>query len=55
MGELFEATRKRGLIIGRGGVTNAFRFTPPLVMQKSHVDEAIQILDASIAEAMETM
>ena len=53
MSELFEATRKRGLLIGAGGVGNAFRFTPPLVAQKEHVNQALEILDEAIAEVME--
>jgi 4-aminobutyrate aminotransferase-like enzyme len=51
--ELFEQTRERGLLIGAGGVGNAFRFTPPLVAQKEHIDQAMQILDESIAAVME--
>lgn len=53
--QLFEETRKRGLLIGAGGVKNAFRFTPPLVCQKEHVEEAMEILDASIAAALEVV
>ena len=53
MAELFEATRKRGLLIGSGGTGNAFRFTPPLIAQKAHVEEALEILDHAIAEVQE--
>jgi 4-aminobutyrate aminotransferase len=53
MTELFEATRKRGLLIGSGGTGNAFRFTPPLITQKGHVEEALEILDHAIAEVQE--
>jgi 4-aminobutyrate aminotransferase-like enzyme len=52
--ELFEATRRRGLLIGSGGTGNAFRFTPSLVTQKEHVAEAMDILDHAIAEVQET-
>jgi 4-aminobutyrate aminotransferase-like enzyme len=52
---LFEATRKRGLLIGSGGTGNAFRFTPPLITQKAHVEEALEILDHAIAEVQETV
>jgi alanine-glyoxylate transaminase/(R)-3-amino-2-methylpropionate-pyruvate transaminase len=55
MTELFEATRKRGLLIGSGGTGNAFRFTPPLITQKAHVEEALEILDHAIAEVQETV
>lgn len=50
MTALFEATRKRGLLIGKGGAENAFRFTPPLLVSKKHVDKALEILDEAIAE-----
>jgi 4-aminobutyrate aminotransferase len=53
--ELFEATRKRGLLIGAGGVGNAFRFTPPLVARREHINQALEILDAAFAEVMETV
>lgn len=51
--QLFEETRERGLLIGAGGAKNAPRFTPPLIVQKEHVDQAMEILDASIAAALE--
>jgi 4-aminobutyrate aminotransferase len=50
---LFEASRRRGLLIGSGGTGNAFRFTPPLVTQKEHVEEALEILDHAMAEVQE--
>jgi len=53
MAELFEQTRERGLLIGAGGVGNAFRFTPPLVVQKEHINQALEILDEAIAAVME--
>ena len=49
MTEMFEETRKRGLLIGKGGLGNAFRLTPPLVAQREHVDEALAIIDESLA------
>jgi 4-aminobutyrate aminotransferase len=55
MTEVFEETKDRGLLIGAGGVKSAFRFTPPLICQKEHVDRAMEILDASIAAALETV
>ena len=45
----------RGQAFGAGGVGNAFRFTPPLVAQKEHVNQALEILDEAIAEVMETV
>jgi len=52
MTELFEETKKRGLLIGKGGLGHAFRFTPPLILQKEHVNEALEKLDDSIAAVM---
>ena len=52
MTQLFEETKKHGLLIGKGGLGNAFRFTPPLVAKKEHVTEAIDKLDKSIAAVM---
>jgi 4-aminobutyrate aminotransferase-like enzyme len=50
---LFEETRKRGLLIGKGGLAgNAIRISPPLTVTASDVDEALSILRASF-EAME--
>jgi alanine-glyoxylate transaminase/(R)-3-amino-2-methylpropionate-pyruvate transaminase len=47
---LFEETRKRGLLIGKGGLYgNAIRISPPLVVNKSEVEEALKILDDSFA------
>jgi 4-aminobutyrate aminotransferase-like enzyme len=48
---LFEATKRRGLLIGKGGLHgNVVRITPPLNITKSDVDEAIRILDEALAE-----
>jgi 4-aminobutyrate aminotransferase-like enzyme len=55
MSELFEATRKRGLLIGAGGVGNAFRFTPPLVARTEHINQALELLDEALADVMETV
>ncbi|MCH7497490.1 MAG: aspartate aminotransferase family protein [Candidatus Marinimicrobia bacterium] len=47
---LLEETRKRGLLIGRGGLYgNAVRISPPLNITRDEVDEAVGILDASFA------
>ena len=51
---LFEETRKRGLLIGKGGLYgNVLRIAPPLVATKEHVDEALAILDHSFAQVQE--
>jgi len=48
---LFEATRKRGLLIGKGGLyANAVRIAPPMTVTRGEVEEAVQILEASLAE-----
>jgi 4-aminobutyrate aminotransferase len=48
---VFEATKKRGLLIGKGGLYgNVIRITPPLNISKADVDEAVRILDEAFAE-----
>jgi 4-aminobutyrate aminotransferase len=52
---LFEATRERGLLIGKGGIYgNTVRLTPPLIASKNDVDQALEILDYAFAEVQET-
>jgi alanine-glyoxylate transaminase/(R)-3-amino-2-methylpropionate-pyruvate transaminase len=47
---LLEETRKRGLLIGRGGLHgNVLRVAPPLVVSKRDVDDALTILRESFA------
>lgn len=47
---LFEETKKRGLLIGKGGLYgNAVRIAPPLTVSSTQVDEALAILEASFA------
>jgi 4-aminobutyrate aminotransferase-like enzyme len=47
---LFEETKKRGLLIGKGGLYgNCIRISPPLVVSKSEVEEALRIFDESFA------
>ena len=49
---LFEATRERGLLIGKGGLlNNVLRLSPPLVVEESEVDDALGILDQAFAAA----
>jgi alanine-glyoxylate transaminase/(R)-3-amino-2-methylpropionate-pyruvate transaminase len=51
---LFEATRERGLLIGKGGLYgNALRIAPPLVATKDDVDQALETLDYTFAEVQE--
>lgn len=54
VGFLFEETRQRGLLIGKGGLYgNVLRIAPPLTATKEHVAEALEILDHAIAQVQE--
>jgi 4-aminobutyrate aminotransferase-like enzyme len=45
---LFEETKKRGLLIGKGGLYgNVLRISPPLIVNAAEIDEAIGKLDES--------
>ena len=47
---LLEETRKRGLLIGKGGLTgNTLRLGPPLVITADEVTEALRILGEAFA------
>ncbi len=47
---LFEETKKRGLLIGKGGLYgNVIRISPPLIVSAAEVDDALKILDESLA------
>jgi alanine-glyoxylate transaminase / (R)-3-amino-2-methylpropionate-pyruvate transaminase len=47
---VFEETKKRGLLIGKGGLFgNVFRISPPLTVSAAEVDEALTKLDESFA------
>jgi alanine-glyoxylate transaminase/(R)-3-amino-2-methylpropionate-pyruvate transaminase len=51
---LFEATRQRGLLIGKGGLYgNTVRITPPLIASQQDVEQALDILDHAFAEVQE--
>ncbi len=51
---LFEATKARGLLIGKGGAYgNVVRISPPLTATQEHVEEALAILDAAFSEVQE--
>ncbi len=54
--QLFEETRSRGLLIGKGGLYgNVVRISPPLTAQKDDVDLALELLDLALAEVHETL
>ena len=49
--QLLERTREHGLLIGKGGLYgNVIRLSPMLNIGKADVDEAVRILDQSLAE-----
>ena len=53
--QIFEQTRARGLLIGKGGLyNNVLRIAPPLTATDEHVDEALEILDYAFAHVQES-
>jgi 4-aminobutyrate aminotransferase len=47
---VFEETRKRGVLIGKGGLYgNVIRLGPPLIASTSDIDELVAALDAAFA------
>jgi 4-aminobutyrate aminotransferase-like enzyme len=49
---VMDAAKERGLIVGKGGLhANTLRICPPLIVTKSDVDVAIDILDGAIGSA----
>ena len=48
--KLFEETKKRGLLIGKGGLYgNVFRIAPPMSVNESQIKDALKIIDDSFA------
>ncbi|MBL8150545.1 MAG: aspartate aminotransferase family protein [Blastocatellia bacterium] len=48
--KVFEETRKRGVLIGKGGLYgNIIRLGPPLIASKSDIDELVSALDAAFS------
>ncbi|MBS7656092.1 aspartate aminotransferase family protein [Candidatus Bathyarchaeota archaeon] len=51
-GKIRDLCRKKGLLIGSGGVKGCtLRIQPPLVIKKEQIDKALNILEESIKEA----
>ena len=49
--QLFENTKKRGLLIGKGGLYgNVVRISPPMTVDEATIDEAIKILDQAFGD-----
>jgi 4-aminobutyrate aminotransferase len=48
--QVFEETRRRGVLIGKGGLKgNVIRLGPPLIASKSDIDELIAALDGAFS------
>lgn len=49
--QLFEATRQRGLLIGKGGLYgNVVRISPPMTATWQDVEKALDLLDSALGE-----
>ena len=54
--ELLEATRRRGLLIGKGGLYgNVLRIAPPLSITETEAAEGLDILEAAVDEVAATL
>ena len=52
--QFFEATKKEGLLIGRGGLWgNVVRIAPPLNVTKSEIEEGLKAMDAAFSSFAE--
>ncbi|MBE8182083.1 MAG: aspartate aminotransferase family protein [Candidatus Portiera sp.] len=50
-GQFFEATKKAGLLIGKGGIYgNVIRIAPPLTVSEEQIGEALEKFDCAFAE-----
>ena len=50
---LLEGARKRGLLVGKGGTyNNALRISPPLIVTRGQVDDALRVLAEALEEAL---
>ena len=47
--QIFEETKKNRVLLGKGGLYgNVLRLGPPLIAEKTHVDEMIEALDKAL-------
>jgi len=49
---LVKKCMEKGLLVGTAGDGSVLRFTPPLIIEKEDIDEAISILDKAIKEGL---
>ena len=50
---LMEATRKRGLLVGKGGLYgNTMRIAPPMIVSRGQIDDALKIIGEALTEAL---
>ena len=50
---LMESARRRGLLIGKGGLYgNTLRISPPMIVNKGQIDDALRLLGEALAEAL---
>src|SRR3954465_14383889 len=51
---LMEAARKRGLLIGKGGLyANSLRIAPPMIVNRGQIDDALRLLGEALEEALQ--
>src|SRR3954471_2957065 len=51
---LMEASKKRGLLVGKGGLYgNALRIAPPMVVNKTQINDALRLLGEALAKALQ--
>lgn len=48
-GRVFEAAKKRGLLLGKGGrFGNVFRIAPPMLISRTEIEDGLRILEAAL-------
>jgi 4-aminobutyrate aminotransferase-like enzyme len=53
---LLEATKREGLLIGKGGLFgNVIRMAPPMIVSDREIDDAIAVLDRALGEVEKTL
>jgi 4-aminobutyrate aminotransferase-like enzyme len=53
-GRLMESTKKRGLLVGKGGLYgNTMRIAPPMTVSRAQIDDALRLLGEALAEALQ--